>query len=160
MYYYTTLHTPAGNLLLVGDGDSLYGIYWEVFKRTPLIQTNWVEDAAKFKDVVRQLNEYFTGNRREFVMPIKTTGTVFQKSVWQEIARIPYGQTTSYQAIAVAVGSPKAVRAVGTAVGSNPFSIVVPCHRVLATSGKLGGYAGGLEAKKVLLTQENIPYFA
>lgn len=156
--YYTLKDTPAGKLLLLGDNEQFHGIFWEVYKKTPVLQDSWIEDANKFKPLLAQLDEYFTGDRQTFSLPTNVRGTAFQKAVWQEIAKIPFGGKTSYQGIAEAIGRPKAVRAVGTAVGSNPLSIIVPCHRVLTSTGSLGGYAGGLDAKKTLLAIENIHY--
>lgn len=156
--YYTYYDTPAGTLLLTHDGEVLTGAYWKVFVRSPKVLPGWHEDKNKFTDIIRQFDEYFAGTRMSFDLTYEVPGTDFQKSVWREIAKIPYGTRITYKDIAEAIGKPKAVRAVGTAVGSNPISIAVPCHRVLATSGKLGGYAGGLESKRVLLGLEKIPY--
>ncbi len=101
-----------------------------------------------------QVSEYFSGKRKHFDVPYKLTGTDFQKKVWQALCDIPYGETRSYKDIAVAVGNAKACRAVGLANNKNPISIIVPCHRVIGASGKLVGYAGGLEMKEFLLTME------
>lgn len=156
--YYTVKSTPAGDLLLLGNGDQFHAAYWKVYKKAPVIQDDWIEDEALFEPLSSQIDDYFAGSRREFSLPTSVHGTDFQKSVWTEIGKIPYGATSSYQKIATAIGKPKAVRAVGTAVGSNPLSIIVPCHRVLTTTGSLGGYAGGLDAKKALLTIEHIAF--
>lgn len=102
----------------------------------------------------KQLNEYFEGKRKEFDLPLKLEGTKFQKQVWRELTKIPYGQTRSYKDIALAIANPKAVRAVGMANNKNPISIVIPCHRVIGSNGDLIGYAGGLEIKKELLNLE------
>ena len=102
----------------------------------------------------RQLNEYFAGNREQFELDLDFAGTPFQCKVWQALLTIPFGETRSYSQIATQVGSPKAVRAVGAANGRNPISIVAPCHRVIGASGSLTGFAGGLEAKQLLLTLE------
>lgn len=158
MTYYTFIDTPAGNVLLVGDGKVLQGLHWKTFKRTPLVQSDWIEDKTVFKDVIEQLDEYFGGKRQVFDIPFASKGTDFQKSVWKELEKIPFGARSSYKSIADAIGKPNAVRAVGTAVGSNPLSIVVPCHRVLTSMGTLGGYAGGLPSKRVLLTCEGISW--
>jgi methylated-DNA-[protein]-cysteine S-methyltransferase len=152
--YYTFSDTPAGTLLLIGDGTTLTGLHWEVFKRRPAVGPTWTEDAAAFSTVLQQLSEYFAGSRQAFDFPYQMKGTDFQMSVWKELEKIPYGERSSYQAIATAIGKPKATRAVGTAVGSNPMSIVVPCHRVLTSSGALGGFAGGLPSKVMLLARE------
>jgi methylated-DNA-[protein]-cysteine S-methyltransferase len=106
-------------------------------------------------ETLRQLRAYFGGSLREFDLPLDPAGTDFQKRVWLELLKIPYGETRSYSEVAIAVGSPKAVRAVGAANGANPIPIVVPCHRVIGSSGKLTGYGGGLELKKRLLDLES-----
>jgi methylated-DNA-[protein]-cysteine S-methyltransferase len=103
---------------------------------------------------VIQLEEYFAGLRNEFDLPLAAAGTDFQTQVWHALTTIPYGETWSYQELANAIGNPKAVRAVGLANGKNPISIVVPCHRVIGKSGKLTGYAGGVERKQRLLALE------
>lgn len=106
--------------------------------------------------VARQLEEYLAGNRTEFRFPIVTQGTEFQQRVWHELERIPYGKTVTYGELARRIGHPKAFRAVGTANGRNPIPIVIPCHRVVAAGGKLGGYGGGLNLKRRLLELEGI----
>jgi methylated-DNA-[protein]-cysteine S-methyltransferase len=158
MTYYAHLETPAGPVLLVSDGTAVTGIHWKVFKRAPEVQPDWIQDKSIFSDVIAQLDEYFTGKRQTFDFTFKFEGTEFQKQVWNELVKIPFGSKTSYQKIASTIGRPKAVRAVGTAVGSNPISIVVPCHRVLTSNHMLGGYAGGLEGKMLLLTTERIDW--
>jgi len=105
-------------------------------------------------EVARQLHAYFEGQLRRFDLPLDLAGTEFQRRVWLELTRIPYGETRSYQQMACAIGSPKAVRAVGAANGANPAAIVVPCHRVIGASGKLVGYGGGLPLKRRLLALE------
>ena len=105
--------------------------------------------------VFNQISEYLGGNRRKFTFPFKLSGTEFQKKVWMELCNIPYGQTRSYKDIAKAIGNPKACRAVGNANNKNPLIIVVPCHRVIGTNGKLTGYGAGLEMKEALLQLEN-----
>ncbi len=105
-------------------------------------------------DAVRQLRAYFAGQLRDFELPLDLAGTEFQKRVWLELTRIPYGETRSYQEMARAIGAPKAVRAVGAANGANPVAIVVPCHRVIGAGGKLVGYGGGLPLKRRLLSLE------
>ncbi len=102
----------------------------------------------------QELIEYFGGRRREFEVPLDLRGTEFQLSVWREIAAIPYGETRTYGGIADAAGRPRAVRAVGTATGNNPVPILVPCHRVIAAQGRLGGFSGGLDVKRRLLALE------
>jgi methylated-DNA-[protein]-cysteine S-methyltransferase len=104
--------------------------------------------------VARELRDYFAGKRRDFTFPVRPAGTDFNQRVWQELARIPYGETRTYGELARKIGSPKAARAVGSANGRNPIPIVLPCHRVVAAGGKLGGYGGGLELKRKLLELE------
>lgn len=113
-----------------------------------------MEDTPLLNEAVSQLNEYFSGERKDFDLPIAPEGTVFEQKVWEALRTIPYGETRTYGEIAVQIGRPKASRAVGRANGLNPLSIIIPCHRVIGKSGKLTGYAGGLEAKKILLGLE------
>ena len=134
--------TPMGNMRMVTEGEAL----------TELRVTNEPLSGGENR-VSRQLDEYFSGQRREFDIQIRPEGTEFQKRVWKEISAIPYGQTCSYGEIARTLGKPNAARAVGTACGKNPLWIVVPCHRVVGAKG-LGGYAGGEENKKFLLELE------
>lgn len=155
--YYTIYASPIGEILIAGDGTSISYLNWTSFIRTPAVQSSWIRDVAPFNAAIQQLDGYFSGERPAFDIPIQQHGTAFQSLVWQEIAKIPYGHTTTYAAIARSIGKPQAVRAVGTAVGSNPHTILVPCHRVLTSAGGIGGYAGGLAAKYHLLKLENIP---
>jgi methylated-DNA-[protein]-cysteine S-methyltransferase len=145
-------------LLLTGDGKTLSGMYWKVFKRTPPVGPDWVENKAFFAKVVQQLDEYFAGQRHQFEVDYGAAGTPFQRKVWQELEKLPYGHTCTYKDIAIKIGHPGAVRAVGSAVGNNPLSIVVPCHRVLGTGGRLTGYAGGVASKTILLNLEGIAH--
>jgi methylated-DNA-[protein]-cysteine S-methyltransferase len=112
------------------------------------------DDNPLTAEAARQLRAYFAGQLRRFDLPLEMQGTGFQLRVWRELERIPYGETRSYSQIAVAIGAPQAVRAVGAANGANPIPIVVPCHRVIGASGKLVGYGGGLPLKKRLLVLE------
>lgn len=114
---------------------------------------------AVMKECIRQLDEYFSGNRKDFTLPLAPEGTTFQRSVWKALQTIPYGQTISYKELAERVENPKACRAVGTANGRNPIAIIIPCHRVIAANGTLGGYAGGLDIKTILLKLEGIDRF-
>ena len=158
--HYQKLESPLGVLYLVADGTHLcaviYKCHWSEFKasRGPL-----VEESSKItRETARQLKEYFAGRRQEFDLPLSTRGTEFQKSVWGALRKIPYGKTISYGEQAKAIGRPKAVRAVGGTNGKNPLSIVVPCHRVIGRSGKLTGYAGGIENKEFLLNLEGAQF--
>jgi methylated-DNA-[protein]-cysteine S-methyltransferase len=114
---------------------------------------------AVMKECIRQLDEYFSGNRKDFTLPLAPEGTNFQCSVWKALQTIPYGQTISYKELAERVENPKACRAVGTANGRNPIAIIIPCHRVIAGNGTLGGYAGGLDIKTILLKLEGVDRF-
>lgn len=154
--YYTYTDTPAGKLLLTSNGSTLTGVHWVTFRRAPQPTLEWQEQPELFRQAITELVDYFGNKQTTFSIPYLASGTSFQKAVWKELEKIPYGHTTTYQAVARAIGKPNAVRAVGTAVGSNPISIVVPCHRVIASDGKLGGYAGGLESKQILFAIEKI----
>jgi methylated-DNA-[protein]-cysteine S-methyltransferase len=149
---FTTVPSPVGDLVLTGDGRSITRIGFA--GRTP-IDPAWREDPAPFTAAVAQLGEYFAGERRAFDLPLAPEGSAFQQRVWAALAAIPYGETTSYAALAEAIGHPGSARAVGAANGANPLAIVVPCHRVVGADGTLTGYAGGLDAKRSLLTLED-----
>lgn len=112
------------------------------------------EDTELAQQVIQQLNEYFAGSRQQFDLPLLLTGTTFQNRVWQALQAIPYGETCSYAELAQAIGNPKATRAVASANGSNPISILIPCHRVIGSDHKLVGYGGGIETKRFLLELE------
>ena len=117
-------------------------------------------DASLAKNAANQLGEYFAGKRRSFELPLRFSGTKFQEQVWKEIAKVPFGETATYKDLATRIGKPKASRAVGGAVGANPIGIIVGCHRILGSSGKLTGYSGGsgVPTKKKLLELEGISY--
>ena len=155
-YVSRTMPSPVGRLTLVASDTGLAAVLWENDnpKRVPLAITG--EDASHpvLRDAERQLKEYFAGTRTTFDLPLDFHGTKFQKLVWAALLAIPFGQTRSYGEIAQALGKPGASRAVGAANGRNPISIVAPCHRVIGASGKLTGFAGGLEAKAHLLALE------
>jgi methylated-DNA-[protein]-cysteine S-methyltransferase len=153
---YKYFASPVGKLKLVASDAGLIAILWENDspRRVPL--TDLVEDNYQhiLVETEQQLTEYFAGKRDTFNIPLDMRGTVFQKNVWQALQTIPFGKTLSYGQIAKQLGRPTASRAVGAANGRNPLSIVVPCHRVIGASGKLTGFAGGLEAKAHLLNLE------
>ena len=155
-YVYKLMKSPIGELKLVGSDQGLAAILWEDDnpKRVPLDIT--AEDATLpiLIETEKQLREYFVGNRKTFDLKLNFNGTDFQKKVWKALLNIPFGETTSYGAIAQQLGNPKAVRAVGAANGRNPISIIAACHRVISSSGKLTGYAGGFVAKAHLLKLE------
>lgn len=156
IYVSNSMASPVGRLTLVASDAGLAAVLWENDdpKRVPLAITG--EDARHpvLREAERQLQEYFAGTRTSFDLPLDFHGTDFQKRVWAALLAIPFGQTRSYGEIASALGNPGASRAVGAANGRNPISIVAPCHRVIGASGKLTGFAGGLEAKAHLLALE------
>jgi methylated-DNA-[protein]-cysteine S-methyltransferase len=157
MIYYRYFDSPIGKILLTSDGDSLTGLYMETYEVDSMQFQQWTQDnnTFPFPQVIEQLTAYFEGKLKEFNLPISMLGTKFQKQVWQELTKIPYGKTISYKELAVRIGNAKAVRAVGLANGRNPISIIVPCHRVIGANGSLTGYGGGLPRKKTLLDLEN-----
>jgi methylated-DNA-[protein]-cysteine S-methyltransferase len=147
------LETPIGTLVLECDGDVLVGLWLPTEKRH---RRHDVDDIPPvLKATAAQLEEYFAGERRDFEVPMELDGTPFQRQVWSELQRIPYGETISYGELARRVGRPNGPRAVGQANGRNPVPIIVPCHRVVATNG-IGGYGGGLRTKRALLAVEGV----
>jgi methylated-DNA-[protein]-cysteine S-methyltransferase len=151
---YKQIKTPVGRLTLVANDLSLVAIHWEDEDRTDSDEATPADCHPILAEAERQLSDYFAGRRTTFDLPLDPAGTPFQKKVWQALTRIPFGRTVSYGDIAASIGSPTACRAVGAANGRNPIPIVVPCHRVIGASGKLTGFAGGLENKSILLTLE------
>ena len=151
--YTLPLDTPVGRLVLESDGDVLIGIWLPPQSKTS--RRDGHDAPPVLKETVTQLEEYFTGERTEFDVPMELDGTPFQQDVWRQLSRIPYGQTISYGELARRVGRPKGPRAVGQANGKNPIPIIVPCHRVLASHG-IGGYGGGLPMKRTLLAVEGV----
>jgi methylated-DNA-[protein]-cysteine S-methyltransferase len=137
-------------------GGTLTGLYFEGESHAPDAGRDWQEDphAEPLRECARQLAGYFNGRREPFDLPLQPRGTPFQQRVWQEIARIPYGETITYAELARRAGAPGSARAAGAATGRNPLSIIVPCHRVVGTRGALTGYAGGVERKARLLALE------
>ena len=159
MIYYTYFDSPIQPLLLTSDGMALTGLFMVAHKHGPEIGADWTRDdgAAPFAEAKRQLGEYFTGRRTAFDLPLAPVGTAFQQRVWEELRRVPHGETVSYGELARRIGSPTSCRAVGMANGRNPFCIIVPCHRVVGANGKLVGYAGGMPRKEALLRLETHP---
>jgi methylated-DNA-[protein]-cysteine S-methyltransferase len=156
--FYTWFDAPLTRILLAGDKQSLHFLLFESgkhFQQTGIPGT-WQADDRPFADCIRQLNEYFAGDRTEFDLTLRLDGTKFQRRVWQELTRIPHGETISYAQLASRVGQPGAFRAVGSANGKNPISIIVPCHRVIGSNGQLAGYGGGLTNKVELLRLEGL----
>ena len=160
--YYTYAASPIGQLLLAGSADALQVIGFPHGDKARRADIGWERYGEPFKKTARQLNEYFAGERREFELELAPEGTKFQVEVLEALRGIPYGETRTYRDIAVAVGRPKAVRAVGNANGRNPLPIVIPCHRVIGSDGSLTGFGGGIEAKRYLLDleQQNCVPFA
>ena len=139
---------------LSADGDTLTGCRWAINESTghdnlSVGRENKILDMAE-----TQISEYLEGKRRDFTIPLNIEGTEFRRKVWNELCRIPYGETITYKELAVRIGSPGACRAVANACGANPLPIIIPCHRVVASGGKAGGYTGGLDIKLALLALE------
>jgi methylated-DNA-[protein]-cysteine S-methyltransferase len=153
---YSVYCSPIGELLLTSDGKALTGLYMCEHKGRPAHgpEPSWERVDSAFRAVREQLDAYFEGGLRAFELPLRMDGTPFQHLVWAGLRAIPYGETVSYAELARRIGRPGASRAVGSANGRNPISIVVPCHRVIAADGTLGGYGGGLERKDFLLQHE------
>ena len=152
--YYRYLATPVGDLLLAGDDDGLHLIGFPKGKMRHDPEADWIFNEKPFAEACRQLEQYFAGARKEFDLPLHLSGTDFQVQVLEALQEIPYGQTTSYGEIARRIGRPKAMRAVGAANGRNPIPIIIPCHRVIGSSGDLTGFGGGLDIKEALLRLE------
>jgi methylated-DNA-[protein]-cysteine S-methyltransferase len=157
MIRYARFATPIGTLIATACGGALTGLYYEGERHAPAIGADWVEDAdaAPLDECRRQVGEYLEGKRRAFDLELAPEGSEFQRRVWIEIARIPYGETVTYAELALRAGAPGSARAAGAATGRNPLSIVVPCHRVVGSDGSLTGYAGGVPRKKRLLEIED-----
>ncbi|MBF8194154.1 methylated-DNA--[protein]-cysteine S-methyltransferase [Nonomuraea sp. K274] len=150
MNIYTTIDSPLGELLLAGDGVALTRVSFDVGATA-----GWRREPLAFAAAERQFGEYFAGERTSFDLPVRSPGTEFQERVWEAVAAVPYGTTTTYGELAARAGAPRdRIRAVGAAVGANPLLIVRPCHRVVGADGGLTGYAGGVERKRDLLTLE------
>ena len=152
--FYRTVDSPIGPLLLAGDADGLRFLLFGSGRRKAAPAASWEPDRKQLDEPARQLKAYFRGSLRDFSIPVAPDGTEFQRAVWTELQRIPFGETISYRELADRIGNPKAVRAVGLANGSNPIAIVIPCHRVIGSNGSLVGYGGGLPTKQALLALE------
>jgi len=153
--YYHYHKTPIGNLLLAGNGDYLNLLGFPEGAMARRHQAGWKKDGKPFEEVAFQLDSYFASELQEFDLPLKLAGTEFQKIVWKMLAEIPYGETWSYGELARHIGRPKASRAVGAANGLNPIPVIIPCHRVIGSDGKLTGFGGGIKTKEYLLNLEN-----
>ena len=151
---YRHLDTPIGRLLVAGDDHGLRFLLFTRGRDRAEPKPEWEPDRGSLEEPAKQLTSYFAGKLRQFDLALAPQGTPFQQQVWRALCDIPYGETTSYGELARRIGNPKAVRAVGLANGSNPISIVIPCHRVIGSNGSLVGYGGGLPIKQALLALE------
>jgi methylated-DNA-[protein]-cysteine S-methyltransferase len=151
--YQMIMDSKIGPLYLVASAQSLQGLYWRQ-REIPMVSTAQPQVMSLLNNAVIQVNEYLDGKRQQFDLSLEAEGTDFQKSVWLQLSKIPYGETRSYKDIATKLNDPNACRAVGSANGRNPISIIVPCHRVIAANGTLAGFAGGLPIKLALLELE------
>ncbi len=151
---HTMFQSPLGELILVAEDETLTGVYFPSHWTRPDPATFGERTDRRLEQVEEQLAEYFAGERTSFELPTSAAGNAFQRQVWDLIDQIPYGQTTTYGQLASELGNPTLARKVGHAVGHNPLSVIVPCHRVVGKDGKLTGYAGGLQRKRFLLDLE------
>lgn len=154
MRHHTVTDSPYGPLTLVADDGVLCGLYMTGQRHRPPEETFGTPDDTPFSEAREQLTAYFAGELKEFTLELRLHGTPFQRGVWDRLTRIPYGETRTYGQLADALGNAKASRAVGLANGRNPIGIIVPCHRVIGTTGGLTGYGGGLDRKRRLLDHE------
>jgi methylated-DNA-[protein]-cysteine S-methyltransferase len=152
---YTIIESAIGELLLLGEGRALRGLYMQAGPKPIAIGPRWQRSSSAFRNVVVQLQEYFAGERVAFDVPLDMEGDPFERLVWRALQEVPYGETVSYGELARRIGHPSAARAVGLANARNPIAIVVPCHRVIGADGTLTGYGGGLERKRALLDLES-----
>lgn len=154
--YYTRCRTSLCDMILVGDENGLKRVHMivEDSNRELKIDDEWIENAAIFKDAILQLQQYANGELETFDLKLNPDGTEFQKQVWHELSKIPYGETYSYKDIAILVGNEKASRAVGMANGKNPIPVIIPCHRVIGSNGKLTGFAFGTKIKEKMIEME------
>ncbi|HWA38918.1 MAG TPA: methylated-DNA--[protein]-cysteine S-methyltransferase [Burkholderiales bacterium] len=153
MNTYDYLETPLGRMLLVSSEKGLCGAHFVGQKYFPKLDPSWKREKSRAS---RELEEYFSGRRKKFDLPLAAEGTPFQRAVWREIAKVPFGETITYAELARRAGFPGSARAAGAATGRNPIGVIVPCHRIVGTNGSLTGYAGGLDRKKALLALEGL----
>lgn len=159
MTFYQIYPSAFGDIAIAADEGGLVALQFVRAEQPARLGGDWLRQANSVTDAAaEQLAEYFAGTRREFDLPLNPQGTDFQRGVWEELRRIPYGETRSYRAQADALGNPRAIRAVARANGANPIAVVVPCHRVIGADGSLTGYAGGLDLKARLLTLEGASF--
>jgi methylated-DNA-[protein]-cysteine S-methyltransferase len=159
MNVYTTMESPVGKLLLIGRpspaGVTLTSVSMAGQRFAPSVRDGWRRDPAAFAEVIRQLTEYFAGERRVFSLDLAPRGTEFQQRIWQALESVEYGTTTTYGRLAARLGVPRdRIQALGAAIGANPLAIIRPCHRVIGSDGGMRGYAGGVERKQQLLAHE------
>jgi methylated-DNA-[protein]-cysteine S-methyltransferase len=163
MNIFCYVDSPIGRLMLTSDGTALTGLYMNLYRNKPSklpgLGNDWIQNATidPLPAAARQLKEYFAGKRREFDLPMRMEGTEFQRRVWRELTKIPFGETRSYGQLAKRLNNPNGSRAVGLANGRNPIAIIVPCHRVIGADGSLTGFGGGIDRKEWLLTHEGQP---
>jgi methylated-DNA-[protein]-cysteine S-methyltransferase len=157
MKHYGFYESPHGRMLLVAADEGLSGVYFDAQKYYPSIDPQWRcnERHVVIAQARRELAEYFAGERERFEVALAPEGTAFQRTIWQAIARVGFGETISYGELAQSVGCPGKARAAGAATGRNPLTIIIPCHRIVGSTGALTGYAGGLERKRALLALES-----
>ena len=148
MFYRTCYNSPIGELYITADDEALLSVSFSAETIKNNLQNKII------KDTIKQLDEYFLGRRKNFDLPICPKGSDFQKLVWSELLKIPYGELKTYKDIAISIGNPNASRAVGNANNKNPIAIIIPCHRVIGSNGNLTGYAGGLDKKQKLIKFE------
>jgi methylated-DNA-[protein]-cysteine S-methyltransferase len=158
MTRYAKFVTPLGTVLATAEGGFITSVNFVDAKFTPPVARDWEEDprSSPLRQCREQLADYFAAVRQSFDLPVAPLGTPFQKRVWREIARVPFGETITYSELASRAGAPGSARAAGAATGRNPIAIVVPCHRIVGADGSLTGYAGGLERKARLLEIEGV----
>ncbi len=154
MFYDFFENDVVGTLILVGDQSGLHKVNFQKGSAPIPVEKDWIRDPVFFNLVKDQLQSYFSGNRTHFDLTLAPRGTVFQLKVWKALRSIPYGQLVTYKQIAERIGNPKTMRAVGGANGRNPLPVIVPCHRVIGSNGKLTGFGGGLDIKQRLIDFE------
>jgi methylated-DNA-[protein]-cysteine S-methyltransferase len=154
--WYTILDSPFGPVCIAGAETGLMRVDFQHGDRPVRPAATWQEDSGHLETAVHQLREYFQGQRQSFTLPLAPAGTPFQQRVWQELQRIPFGTTLTYRELAERLGMPQAARAVGHANGRNPLAIVIPCHRLIGSDGRLRGYASGIALKQRLLQHEGV----
>lgn len=153
---YTRIATPVGDLLVAGTDEELHFLSFPTGSKAFGPDPEWRHDDGPFHEVRRQVAAYFAGDLRRFDLPLRLAGTAFQNRVWRYLAGIPFGETRSYGQIAADLGHPRSSRAVGSANGSNPLPIILPCHRVIGANGSLTGFGGGIPVKSFLLRHEGL----